>query len=90
MLFRSYRGPALAVDGGEPAEALVSSLTSLYCYLYDEPEAALRPAAVERARAMDLSDQWVQAGRQPGSGLLPLEHAALVRSYAALLAAVHR
>ena len=48
------------------------------------------PAAVHRARAMDLSDQWVREGCQPDSRLLPLEHAALVRSYAALLAAVHR
>jgi hypothetical protein len=39
---------------------------------------------------MDLSDQWVREGCQPDSRLLPLEHAALVRSYAALLAAVHR
>ena len=54
-----------------------------------EPEAALRPAAAHR-RAMDLSDQWVREGCQPDSRLLPLEHAALVRSYAALLAAVHR
>ncbi len=53
-------------------------------------QAALRPAAVHRARAMDLSDQWVREGCQPDSRLLPLEHAALVRSYAALLAAVHR
>jgi hypothetical protein len=45
---------------------------------------------MHRARAMDLSDQWVREGRQPDSRLLPLEHAALVRSYAALLAAVHR
>jgi len=46
-------------------------------------------AALERARAMDLSDQWVLEGCQPGSPLLALERAALVRSYAALLAAVH-
>ena len=39
---------------------------------------------------MDLSDQWVEQGCQPDSPLLPLEHAALVRSYSALLAAVHR
>ena len=38
---------------------------------------------------MDLCDQWVQQGCQPDSGLLPLKHAALVRSYAALLAVVH-
>ena len=88
--WRVHREGRSAVDGTEPAEALVSSLINLYGYVYDEPEAALRPAAVERARAMDLSDQWVREGRQPDSGLLPLEHAALVRSYAALLAAVHR
>jgi hypothetical protein len=39
---------------------------------------------------MDLSDQWVREGCQPGSPLLPLERAALVRAYAALLAGVHR
>jgi len=38
---------------------------------------------------MDISDQWVAEGCQADSPLLPLEHAALVRSYAALLAAVH-
>lgn|SRR5512146_127573 len=79
-----------AVDDAEPPEELVASLTRLYCYIYDEPEAVLRPAAVHRARAMDLSDQWIREGCKPDSGLLPLEHAALVRSYAALLAAVHR
>ena len=79
-----------SADGAQPAEELVASLTRLYCYLYGEPEAALRPAAVHRARAMDLSDQWIREGCQPDSSLLPLEHAALVRCYAALLAAVHR
>jgi hypothetical protein len=74
----------------EPAEELVASLTRLYRYIYDEPEAALRPAAVHRARAMDLSDQWIREGCKPDSALLPLEQAALVRSYSALLAAVHR
>jgi hypothetical protein len=38
---------------------------------------------------MDLSDQWVAGGCEPDSPLLPEEHAALVRSYVALLAAVH-
>jgi hypothetical protein len=77
-------------DLGATNEELVEALTRLYCYLYDEPEDALRPAAVHRARAMDLSDQWVKEGCEPDSPLLPLEHAALVRGYAALLAAVHR
>jgi len=84
-----HREGAHSIDDAEPAEELVESLTRLYCYLYGEPEAALRPAAVHRARAMDLSDQWIREGCQPDSPLLPLEHAALVRSYAALLAAVH-
>jgi hypothetical protein len=73
----------------EAGDELVESLTRLYSYLYGEPEEAVRPAAQHRARAMDLSDQWVEQGRRPGSPLLVQEHAALVRSYAALLAAVH-
>jgi hypothetical protein len=84
-----YRDDPPPIDDAEPGEELVQSLTRLYCYLYREPETALRPAAVHRARAMDLSDEWIRQGRQPESGLLPLEHAALVRSYAAMLAAVH-
>jgi hypothetical protein len=84
-----HRDHSRAIEDTEPAEELVESLTRLYCYLYSEPEAALRPAAVHRARAMDLSDEWVRQGCRPDSGLLPMEHAALVRSYAALLAAVH-
>jgi hypothetical protein len=85
-----HSDPPHAIEDEAPAEALVQALTRLYCYLYSESEAALRPAAVHRARAMDLSDQWVREGCQPDSRLLPLEHAALVRAYAALLAAVHR
>ena len=74
---------------GSSHEDLVESITRLYCYLYGEPEAELRPAAMHRARAMELSDQWVKQGCRPDSPLLPLEHAALVRAYAALLSAVH-
>jgi hypothetical protein len=77
------------IDDAEPSEELVESLIRLYSYLYGEPEATLRPAAVHRARAMDLSDQWVREGCRADSRLLPLEHAALIRSYAAMLAAVH-
>jgi hypothetical protein len=85
-----HRDGTRTIEDAEPSQELVASLTRLYCYLYSEPESALRPAAVHRARAMDLSDEWVRQGCQPGSSLLPLEHAALVRCYAALLAAVHR
>jgi hypothetical protein len=39
---------------------------------------------------MRFSDQWVREGRQRDSALVDLERAALVRSYAGLLAGVHR
>jgi hypothetical protein len=87
--WRAHRVRQYSPDSAEPNDELVDSLARLYCYLYGEPEDAVRPAAVYRAQAMDLSDQWVREGCQPGSPLLPLERAALVRAYAALLAAVH-
>ena len=74
---------------GSSHDDLIESITRLYSYLYGEPEAELRPAAMHRAQAMELSDQWVKQGCRPDSPLLPLEHAALVRAYAALLSAVH-
>ena len=75
--------------GTEPADSLVDAVARLYAFLYQAPHSAVRPAAAHRAHAMDLSDQWVAEGCRPDSPLLPQEHAALVRSYAALLAAVH-
>jgi hypothetical protein len=76
-------------EAGPPGDELVDALTRLYAFLYREPEPEVRPAAAHRARAIDISDQWVADGCRADSPLLPLEHAALVRSYAALLAAVH-
>jgi len=69
---------------------LVDALSRLYAYTFGVDEGALRPAAEHRAQAMDLVDQWVIEGRRLDSPLLPPMRAALVRSYAALLAAVHR
>jgi uncharacterized protein DUF5995 len=74
-------------DGVSP---LVTALARLYAYLYGLDEAAVRPAAEQRALAMDISDEWVAQGCPAASPLLTAERAALVRSYAALLAAVHR
>jgi len=71
-------------------EALVVALQALYAHVYAVPAEAVRLAAAERAQATTLSDEWVSAGVDPGSELVPHERAALVRSYAALLAAVHR
>jgi hypothetical protein len=74
-------------DGVSP---LVTALARLYAYLYGLDEAAVRPAAEQRALAMNISDEWVAQGCPEVSPLLTAERAALVRSYAALLAAVHR
>jgi Domain of Unknown Function (DUF1206) len=87
--WRVHREMQRATQPRGAGDELVESVTRLYSYLYGEPEAEVRPAAVHRARAMDLSDQWIREGCRPDSPLLPLEHAALVRCYAALLAAVH-
>ena len=87
--WRAHRKRQYAPDPAETGDELVESVTRLYCYLFGETEAAVRPAAEHRVQAMDLSDQWVREGCLPDSPLLPLERAALVRAYAALLAAVH-
>jgi hypothetical protein len=87
--WRLHRERQYAPDPADTGDELVQSVIRLYSYLYGETEASVRPAAVHRVRAMDLSDQWVREGCLPGSPLLPLERAALVRAYAALLAAVH-
>ena len=47
-------------------------------------------AAEQRTLAMRYSDQWVEEGCNLASPLVEEERAALVRSYAGLLAAVHR
>ena len=88
------RAAALEVDWWAAHRArqhdpLVTALTRLYAYLYRTDEPSVRPAARLRAEAMDLSDRWVDQGGAPDSPLIPAVRAALVRSYAALLAEVH-
>jgi hypothetical protein len=75
---------------GADGAALVEALAALYSYVYSVPEEEVRRAAEERARAMDLSDRWVAFGCHREDPLIDAERVALVRSYAALLAAVHR
>jgi len=70
-------------------QSLIEALAALYSYVYGVPKDAVRLAAEQRALAMRLSDQWVSEGCEMASPLVPQERAALVRSYAALLAAVH-
>jgi hypothetical protein len=72
------------------ARPLVEALARLYSYVYGVPEADVLIAAEQRALAMDISDRWVNEGRDPDSALIDDERAALIRSYARLLSAVHR
>jgi hypothetical protein len=76
--------------GADAGEELVAALTDLYAYTYESEPESVRPAAALRADAMDVSDRWVAAGCDPEHPLLAEERALLVRSYASLLAAVHR
>jgi hypothetical protein len=71
-------------------EPLVTALSDLYAYPYGVPAAEVRAAAARRAEAMDVSDRWVEAGRDPGDPMLAEERTLLVRSYASLLAATFR
>ena len=73
----------------DPSEGLTAALRDLYAYTYSVDPGEVQRAAQLRAEAMDLSDRWVEAGSDPEHPLLSQERALLVRSYAALLAAVH-
>ncbi len=75
-------------DGGE--SELTAALAALYAYVYGVSEDDVRVAAEQRALAMRHSDRWVELGCDPEDPLIEEERAALVRSYAGLLAAVHR
>ena len=76
--------------GDRVREPLVEALAELYAYTYGASPADVRQAAALRAEAMDVSDRWVEDGCDPADPMLAEERALLVRSYAALLAAVHR
>ncbi len=77
------------VAGGGPSP-LVAALVALYAHIHDVAPGDVRLAAEQRAMAMRISDGWVGDGCRADSPLIAQERAALVRSYAALLAAVHR
>lgn len=88
--WRVHREHQYSGDGGGDEGPLIDALAALYAYAYGEDEPAVRPAAAFRAEAMRYSDQWVREGCSLASPLIERERAALIRSYAALLAAVHR
>jgi hypothetical protein len=85
--WRAHRELQREGDGVDAGE-LIETLASLYSYLYSVPREAVTDAASERALAMVSSDRWVDEGCDPASALIAEERAALVRSYAALRAAV--
>ncbi|MGI8985176.1 MAG: hypothetical protein ACR2HM_11720 [Acidimicrobiales bacterium] len=89
--WRAHRAVQRAGPERDRARAeLVEALTDLYSYVYGDERAAVRPAAALRADAMDVSDRWVAEGCDLDSPLVAQERELLVRSYAALLAVVHR
>lgn len=72
------------------AQGLIAALRDLYAYTYGVDPSAVLESATLRAEAMEVSDRWVEAGADPADPQLATERALLVRSYAALLSAVHR
>jgi hypothetical protein len=87
-----WRAHRAAQHGAGPGahEELVAALRDLYAYTYETDPDLVRPAAELRAEAMVISDGWVADGCDPDDPNLARERVVLVRSYAALLAAVHR
>ena len=87
-----WRAHRAAQHGTGPRahEELAAALRELYAYTYETDPELVRPAADLRAEAMEISDRWVADGCDPDDPTLAHERALLVRSYAALLAAVHR
>jgi hypothetical protein len=76
--------------GADDEGPLIDALAALYAYVYGADEADVRPAGAFRAEAMRYSDRWVREGCSMASPLIERERAALIRSYASLLAAVHQ
>jgi hypothetical protein len=75
--------------GGAERSELDDALAAIYSYTYGVDPDSVRDAAAMRARAMDISDEWVAGGSKPGDPRLAEERELLVRSYASLLAAVY-
>jgi hypothetical protein len=88
--WRVHREVQYSPDGHADIEPLVAALAALYAHVYEVSQDDATLAARERALAMVDSDRWVAEGCRPDSPLVTSERRALVRSYAALLAAVHR
>jgi hypothetical protein len=88
--WRVHREHQHGDPSGNGEGPLVDALAALYAYVFGVEEAAVRLAGEQRAEAMRYSDRWVREGCSMASPLIEQERAALIRSHAALLAAVHR
>lgn len=88
--WREHREHQYSDDAGADERGLIDALAALYAYVYSTKEDDVRQAAEQRALAMRYSDRWVRDGCALPSPLVREVEAALVRSYAALLAGVHR
>ncbi len=88
--WRVHREHQHSGHGADDEEPLIDALAALYACVYGAPERDVRVAAEQRALAMRHSDRWVSEGCEGSSPLVAEERAALVRSYAGLLAGVHR
>ena len=76
--------------GERGTRPLVDALSQLYAYTSASTRWRCGPPPSTGRGPWALVHQWVTEGRRMDSPLLPPMRAALVRSYAALLAAVHR
>jgi hypothetical protein len=75
-------------EAAASTSALIDSLVALYSYVYSVDAESVRPAAEHRVQAMNLSDDWVEAGAHADDPLLGRERLELVASYTALRRAV--
>ena len=71
-------------DPSAALDELVDALAALYAHVYGVPQSQVRAAAIGRAEAMRISDQWVADGCDPASPALAEERAELIRGYTAL------
>jgi len=88
--WREHREHQHSPARADDERGLIRALAALYAYVYGVSTDDVRVAAEQRALAMRHSDEWVSEGCKLESPLIDQERAALVRSYAGLLAAVHR
>jgi hypothetical protein len=84
--WRVHRDRQHGVDG--PVDELTGAVAALYAHVYAVPVDSVREAARHRAVAMDISDRWVAAGRDPASPAIAVERAELIEGYRLLRAAV--